>query len=177
MSKFIGGIIFIIVVIVVAGFIFTWFGFFPLAADGKPGAIETYYAGHVFDRTVDKNAPKIQSPVEPTEDNLTQGMIVYTMNCQMCHGSPKKAATLGLYPPAPQFMDDPPDMPVWQNYWIIKHGARYTGMPAWGKTLSDDQIWKVTMFLGSWRNLPASIKEKFGDTSKAGGEEGEHEHH
>lgn len=179
MGKFIAGIIFIIVVVVVVGFFYTWFGHFPLNADGRPGSFERFYAGHVFDRTVEKQAPKRDNPVKPTVENLTEGMQIYTMNCAMCHGAPNRTAgPLGLYPPAPQFTRHPPDMPDWQNFWIIQHGARYTGMPAWGKNLTEDQMWKVTTFLGNWSNLPPEITAKFGETKQQGegGEHGEHEH-
>ncbi len=48
------------------------------------------------------------------------------------------------YPPMPRFMEDAPDVPEKENFYIIKHGIRFTGMPGWGKNFSDDQLWKLT---------------------------------
>jgi hypothetical protein len=59
----------------------------------------------------------------------------------------------GLYPQAPQFLKDAPDMPQNQNFWIIKHGIGRTGMPAWGKVMSDNEVWQVTAFLSRMAEL------------------------
>src|SRR5487761_289476 len=34
-----------------------------------------------------------------------------------------------------------------QNFYIIQHGIRLSGMPAWKQSLSDQQIWQLTTFL------------------------------
>ena len=163
MGKFIAGIVFTIVVLGAGGLLYTYLGHMPVNADVVPGKLETYFAGHAMDASVHRQAPKINNPVQPTEENLLRGMLIYSMNCAQCHGEPTRKASLGNgeYPPAPQFTENPPDMPDHQNYWIIKHGIRYTAMPAWGKMLSDDDIWKVTTFLGNWKKLPPTVKSKF----------------
>jgi mono/diheme cytochrome c family protein len=163
MGKFIAGIVFAVVAIIVAASVYTYFGHMPVNADVAPGRIETYFAGHALDASIELQATKVNNPVQPTEDNLVRGMLIYSMNCAQCHGAPTRKQTLGNgeYPPAPQFTEDPPDMPEYQNYWIIKHGIRYTAMPAWGKMLSEDDIWKVTTFLGQWKKLPPTVKSKF----------------
>lgn len=163
MGKFIAGIVFAVVAIIVAASVYTYFGHMPVNADVAPSRIETYFAGHALDASIELQAAKVNSPVQPTEDNLLRGMLIYSMNCAQCHGAPTRKGTLGNgeYPPAPQFTNDPPDMPDHQNYWVIKHGIRYTAMPAWGKMLSDDDIWKVTTFLGQWKKLPPTVKSKF----------------
>jgi thiosulfate dehydrogenase len=163
MGKFIAGIVFAVAALFVGGLYYTYFGHMPVNADVAPGKLETYYAGHAMDASVELQAPKVRNPVQPTEDNLMRGMLIYSMNCAQCHGAPGRKESLGKgeYPPAPQFTEDPPDLPDHQNYWIIKHGIRYTGMPAWGKLLSEDDMWKVTTFLGNWKKLPPGVKQKF----------------
>lgn len=163
MGKFIGGIVFAAVVLGLAMLLFTYLGYMPVNADVAPGKVETYLAGHGMDASVERHAPKLTNPAQPTEDNLLRGMLIYNMNCAQCHGAPTRKQTLGNgeYPPAPQFTEDPPDMPEHQNYWIIKHGIRYTAMPAWGKMLSEDDIWKVTTFLAQWKKLPPAVKSRF----------------
>jgi len=46
-------------------------------------------------------------------------------------------------------------------FWIVKHGVRYTGMGAWDKLLSDDEIWKVVTFLNHMEHLPPRVAEEF----------------
>ena len=47
-----------------------------------------------------------------------------------------------------------------QNFYIIQHGIRWTGMPAWNKTLSENQTWQLVTFLSNIEKLPpAALKE------------------
>jgi mono/diheme cytochrome c family protein len=163
MAKFIAGIVFAVVATFVGALFYTYFGHMPVNADVAPSKIETYLAGHALDASVALQAPKVNNPIQASEENLLRGMLIYSMNCAQCHGEPTRKRTLGdgEYPPAPQFTNDPPDMPDHQSYWIIKHGIRYTAMPAWRKMLSEDDIWKVTTFLGQWKKLPPTVKARF----------------
>ena len=164
MGKFLFGVMFTLVALAAAIFFYARFGYVTLKANRRPGAIENYLAHRAFDAAVDRQAPKVENPIKPTEESLTQGMMIYTMHCAVCHGSPdKKDNPLGqsFYPPVPQFTRHAPDMPDWQAYWVLKNGVRYTGMPAWEQTLSDEEMWKVATFLGNWTNLPPAVKAKF----------------
>jgi mono/diheme cytochrome c family protein len=76
-------------------------------------------------------------------------------------------------------IQDPPDDADWHNYYVIRNGIRYTGMPAWDKALGDQDIWKVTIFLSHMQKLPAAAqdywKNAFGVSAPTG--EGEHADH
>ena len=83
-----------------------------------------------------------------------------------------------LYPPAPNLISDPPEDPEWHIFYAVRTGIRYTGMPAWEKTLSQQDIWKVTALLSHLNKLPPTVQEywktTFGVTSPSGEEkEGE----
>jgi mono/diheme cytochrome c family protein len=63
-------------------------------------------------------------------------------------------------PPVPAFFKDAPDMPENQNFYIIQHGIRWTGMPFWNRTLSDTQTWQLVTLLSNIQKLPpAALKE------------------
>jgi mono/diheme cytochrome c family protein len=64
-------------------------------------------------------------------------------------------------------MEDKPDMPENQNFYIIKHGVRLSGMPAWGSLLNEEQMWQVTTFLSHMDKLPPQLAEEW--KAKAGG--------
>ncbi len=164
MKKFFLGVLITILVAVVGGLCLALLGFMPVRANVAPPGWETAIAGHAMDASVERHAPKATNPFPPNEDNINQGMIIYTMNCAVCHGTPaKKDNPLGrsLYPPAPQFLEDPADMPDNENFFIIQNGVRYTGMPGWKGTLTDEQIWKVQTFLANMKNLPPAVKTKW----------------
>ncbi|HUK88386.1 MAG TPA: c-type cytochrome, partial [Terriglobales bacterium] len=149
---------------VVGGLCFALLGFMPVNANSKPPSWETGIAMHAMDAAVERHAPKATNPLSPTEDNINQGMVLYTMNCAVCHGSPAKKDNLlghSFYPPAPQFLEDPADMPDNENFWIIQNGVRYTGMPGWKGTLTDEQTWKIVTFLDNMNSLPPAVKAKW----------------
>jgi mono/diheme cytochrome c family protein len=84
------------------------------------------------------------------------------MNCALCHGGlDRKPTDFGrsFYPPAPNLVSDPPDDPEWHIFYTIRTGIRYTGMPAWDKTLSEQDIWKLTSFLSHMDKLPPGVQE------------------
>jgi mono/diheme cytochrome c family protein len=46
------------------------------------------------------------------------------------------------------------DDPEGVIYWKIAHGIRWTGMPAFDHTLSQTQIWQLTLMLKNLNHLP-----------------------
>ena len=52
-------------------------------------------------------------------------------------------------------------MPENENYYIIQHGVRWTGMPAWKATLTDVQIWQLVTLLSHFDKLTPEIKQEF----------------
>jgi mono/diheme cytochrome c family protein len=104
----------------------------------------------------------VTNPVPPTDDNLIDGMKIYTMNCAACHGAlDSKPSVLqkSFYPPPPQLIMYPLDDPEWHIYYAVRTGIRYTGMPAWNKALSDEEMWKVTAFLSRIEKLPPAVQD------------------
>ena len=47
------------------------------------------------------------------------------------------------------------DDPEWRIFYAVRTGIRYTGMPAWNKVLSEQDMWKVTAFLSRIEKLPS----------------------
>lgn len=165
MRNFILGVITVILVIVVVGLVYSLTGFVNTNSDQSPGPAETWLASHAMDASMEKHAPHMQSPVPATDANLIDGMKFYTMNCALCHGTvTKQPSDLGrsLYPPAPQLILQPLDDPEWHIFFAVKHGVRWTGMPAWGKVANDEYIWKASMFLSRVNQLPPAVKAAIG---------------
>jgi mono/diheme cytochrome c family protein len=55
------------------------------------------------------------------------------------------------------------DDPVGETYWKVKNGIRLSGMPAYGKALSDTQIWQVSLLLSmADKPLPAEAAKTVG---------------
>ena len=108
-----------------------------------------------LDASMERHAPRISSPIPPTDQNLIDGMKVYTMNCSMCHGTldnqPSPLAG-SFYPPVPQLILDPLEDPEWHIYYAVRTRVRYTGMPAWDKAPSGRVKQTLSRRPRLWRN-------------------------
>jgi len=165
MRIFILGVVATIIVEVLVVLFVGLTGHITMRADILPTSFETNMAMRVMDANVERNAPKITNPVQPTDQNLVAGASIYLKRCAVCHGdpaNPESPLAKTLYPPPPQFMTDTPDMGQNENYYIISHGVRWTGMPGWKNVLKDDEIWQVVTFLAHMDNLPPAAKTAFG---------------
>ena len=67
----------------------------------------------------------------------------------------RNLSTCGLH----NFQKEKPDMPENQNFYLIKHGIRYSGMPAWERSMTDEQTWEVVAFLSHMDKLSAALQE------------------
>ena len=162
MRNFVLGIAVTVVVLLLALLGVATLGLLPTRANRPPLALESQIAMSALDNSVDRHAPRVNSPVPPTDENLIEGIKIYTMNCALCHGGiDRQPSTLehSFYPAPPNFMFHPPDDPDWHVYFVIRNGIRYTGMPAWDKTLSEPDMWKVTTFLTRMEKLPPAVQD------------------
>jgi mono/diheme cytochrome c family protein len=196
MRRFLLGIVFALIVLALAGLGTLLLGFFPTAANVPPSHFERSLANAALDASMERHAPHLTNPLMPTDQNLEDGMKLYTMNCAGCHGGlDRKPSPLAdsFYPPAPNLISDPPDDPEWHIFYTIRTGVRYTGMPAWDKNLAEPDMWKVAMLLSHMDKLPPAVqdywKTSFGlaptasenkENEEAGKKEGKkakHSHH
>lgn len=188
MGKFLVGVIATLVALILIASGIATLGLFPTPANVEPSHLETHFAMGAVDASMERHAPRVANPLMPNDQNLIDGMKLYTMNCALCHGTlDRKPSTLAtsLYPPPPNLVSDPPDDPEWHIFYTMRTGIRYTGMPAWDKTLTEPDMWKITMFLSHMDKLPPAVQEywktSFGTTpapeKKEGMKEAGHEHH
>lgn len=107
-------------------------------------------------RSVRSHARDIEAPVSVATGVapavLLRGAGLYRDNCLACHGAPGIAqADIGKsMQPIPGPLSDaarrwkPNEM-----YWIIRHGIKMSGMPAWEYHLADEDIWALVALLMS----------------------------
>ena len=149
------GIIFVTIVTVS---LLAMIGLLPVNADTRPGKLETWIAKKVLHASVKRQAQPQSNPLSFNASNLVAGIKLYADNCLVCHGaSDGKTSNIaqGLYQKAPQLAKHGvEDDPEGRTYWVIAHGIRLTGMPAFSATLDKNQLWQLSMFLKHMHLLP-----------------------
>lgn len=165
---FLFGFIIGVIILPICGYFYFRLGYAPVATSAAPMPFEKMMAGMALRARIHAEAPK-SAPIQPDEPNLTSAAKIYVDNCAFCHGRPNQSspspAAKGMFPPPPQLFDTDDmvtDDPVGSTYWKIDNGIRLTGMPAFGKTLSDTQIWQVTLLLSKADKLADQTKAVLG---------------
>ncbi|MET0807126.1 MAG: cytochrome c [Pseudoxanthomonas sp.] len=151
-----GSIAVVAAVAVVGGFV--WSGIYNVGADDTHARPVHAMLQLVRDRSITARARRLHPP--PNLDDtalIRQGAGNYDAMCTGCHLAPGMAATelsKGLYPPPPNLSQSDVIDPS-RNFWVIKHGIKASGMPAWGKSMGDEYIWNMVAFLKVLPNLDA----------------------
>ena len=165
LKGFISGLALAIAIVLIGAYVLVRSGHIPANADADPGRLEIWLARTSLDATLDAEAPKGPNPVALTEENLLIGVHLFAQNCAVCHGSAKGIASpspiaKGLYQKPPQFATDGvEDDQEGVSFWKIKHGIRLTGMPSFGHSLSDTQVWTLALFLRHMDKLPPAVQQ------------------
>lgn len=164
MRGFIVGVIVTLVVLLVGVLGAAKFGLINIRADAPMNSMEKEIAEMAMDSGVEKSAPHIDNPIQPTDDNLMTGAMLYEKNCSLCHGSASDKGHVSpmsqaFYPRVPQIIRTIPGDPDWHLFWVTKTGIRWTGMSAWEKTMKDDDIWRVITFIKHSDKLSPTVQE------------------
>jgi thiosulfate dehydrogenase len=66
-----------------------------------------------------------------------------------------------MFPKPPQLFEGHgvTDDPAGETYWKAKNGIRLTGMPGFGASLSEQQLWQVSLLLAHADKLPSSAQK------------------
>ena len=154
-----------------AAYLYLAFGNPPVAIADKPFPLEARIAHIPLKSRIRREMPA-GSPIPATDKNLNAGASLYEDKCESCHGTADEPSAVGksLFPTAPQFWlthkngeMDVADDPIGETYWKIKNGIRLSGMPAYGKSLSEKQLWQVSLLLSmADKPLPADASHTVG---------------
>lgn len=176
-TAFIKSMFIISAVGLIGGGLFIYSGLYPMGADVPHNKLSYWMLETLRERSIARAASNIQVPDDlNTSDRLLAGGADYNDMCAGCHLEPEVKEsdfTIGLYPYPPNLTEEPQDhghehssgsdehgkdAEIQRQFWIIKHGIKASGMPAWGPTHSDERIWNMVSFL---QRLPSLTKEQY----------------
>lgn len=131
-------------------------GVVPIKASSGHWPITEWFLQFAKRRSVATHTIGLEVPPLDTRGQVLKGAGQYESACRPCHGSPELRD-----PGIPQAMlPKPPYLPARVGLWeaaelfsIVKHGIKFTGMPAWPAQTRDDEVWAMVSFLRAFPQL------------------------
>jgi mono/diheme cytochrome c family protein len=129
------------------------------------------------DQSISYHSKGIVAPLLNVSKMEEAGFNHFQYTCRLCHNAPGIAQNefaQGLYPTPPDLASS--DLHLEMNdaeiFWIIKNGLKMTGMPSFGVTHSDQEIWDIVAFVD---RLPTLQPDQYKTMLKeAGQHDGQH---
>lgn len=190
LTAFIKSLLIATVIGLVCAGLFIYSGLYPIGADVPHNKLSYWLLETLRERSIARAASDIQIPNNlNTSDRLLAGGADYNDMCAGCHLKPGKKEsdfTIGLYPAPPNLTATADahghehgsdtggkEAAIQRQFWIIKHGIKASGMPAWGPTHSDERIWNMVAFL---QRLPSLTPDQYQIVTARGNTSDSHDH-
>jgi mono/diheme cytochrome c family protein len=157
-----------LVLIAAGAGLFVWSGAYNIAADEPHWQLTEDMLETVRERSIEARLGGIPVPDLDDESLIRAGAGNYDAMCAECHlepGEDRSELSVGLYPAPPDLAREGVHDPA-EAFWIIKHGIKMTGMPAWGKSMDDGSIWGMVAFL---RQVPGMTEARYDELVESSG--------
>jgi cytochrome c553 len=148
-------------VLLAGGFAVAASGVVPLTASAGHWRITNWLLHFTMERSVSTHAIPIDAPPLDDPALIRRGATHYDLGCSPCHGhvdGKTPRIPLAMLPPPPPLPDRVSRWRPEELFYIVKHGVKFTGMPAWPSQQRDDEVWAVVAFL---RRLPELGAEEY----------------
>ena len=137
-------------VLTVAGVTFIVSGVYDVGATAQHWPLTSWILRTARLRSIERHAAGIKAPPGlETDANILMGADHFSTHCAICHGAPgvpRGDIAEGLYPQPPNLTVAAKEFTPGELFWILKHGIKMTGMPAWSDH-TDQEMWAIVAFL------------------------------
>jgi mono/diheme cytochrome c family protein len=143
------------------GFLVIYAGVYDVSATEPHSPVTSWLLETARTRSIKAHAAGIHVP--PNFDdpaNIPMGLEHFAAHCAVCHGAPgvpKGDIARGLYPEPPDLAKAAQFYSPAELFWILKHGIKMTGMPAWSDH-SDEELWATVAFI---KKLPGMSEQDY----------------
>lgn len=144
------------------GLIVLYAGLFNVSALWEDPALVRWVLNETRERSVSSRAASIQAPELGGAEQIEEGFRSFREMCAICHTPPEakdSPTAQGLNPQAPDLAKKAEHMSEAELFWVIKNGIRMTGMPAWGPTHKDPELWNIVAFIKTLPNMSGADYE------------------
>lgn len=170
-----------ILVLILGGAVFIYSGAYNVAANESTAGLIRWILLTTADQSIARHA-EAAAPLELSSDStvLRRGFSAFEDMCIQCHGAPgvdRGWIGQGVEPTPPYLHEEASDMSDAELFWVIRHGVKFTAMPALQPTHTDEQIRELAAFVkllpameeteyAAWRRATGAASSE-GDTTSA----------
>ena len=162
--------------LILASALYIWSGSYNVAATDQHFDFVHRGLATIRDRSIAVRAGETEAHRIESATAL-EGFRPYHGMCSVCHSAPgleDSPIRQGLNPEAPLLSSESvqrrSDLEL---FWVVKHGIKMTGMPAFGPTHDDMELWQLVGFI---RQLPHIKAEEYQTKLKTIGKAGSDDH-
>lgn len=146
----------------VGGLLLAASGLVPVKASSGHWPPTEWFLSFAMSRSIALHSLQLRAPPGLDDPSLVlRGAGHFETSCRSCHGAPdlpqsRIARRMLPRPPelGPRALKRTPE----ELFYVVKHGVKLTGMPAWSADGRDDEVWAMVAFL---LRLPALDKEGY----------------
>lgn len=143
-------------------------GVVPIRASSGHWAVTEWLLSFAMRRSIVTHTIGVAQPRLDAPGLVRKGAGHYELACVACHGSPSQPLSrlMRSMTPAPPFL--PQTVSRWDAaalFYIVKHGIKFTAMPAWPTQQRDDEVWAMVAFLRALPSLNAEAYQRLVSTA------------
>ena len=177
------GALAMLAILALGGLGFIYSGGYDVAATAQHTGMVQWALETTKDRSI--RAATADVPEAPAFDSalVMSGFDGFRGMCVECHGAPGVDPGIngeGLNPAPPELGEEAHEWSDAELFWITKHGVKFTGMPAFGPTHADRDLWAVVAFIRELEEMsPEEYQRRVEEreaTLEAEGSSGGHSH-
>ena len=119
------------------------------SSEAEPSWLEKQFAPVLLKAKLRLSRATKLAPLTPTQQDLERGSELYEEQCAFCHGAARGRMApfaTSFSPRPPQFVIVPAQEPTWMDAYVIRHGIRWSGMPAF-RSLSEADAWRLALYV------------------------------
>lgn len=139
------------------GFVVASLGLVSIRASSGHWAITEWFLDYTKTRSVTTHSLGVEVPSNLDEPSMIlRGAGHYESGCAPCHGSPlmpQPRIAAAMTPVPPYLSSSVKKFDDAELFYIVRHGIKMTGMPAWPAQKRTDEVWALVAFLRQFPSL------------------------
>jgi cytochrome c553 len=161
-------------VLVLAALVVAASGVVPISARAGHWAVTRWFLDFTMRRSVALRSLGVHVPELDDPALVLRGAGHYELGCRPCHAAPGVAqlpVPAAMSPRPPDLKTAAPRFDDAELAYLVEHGIKMTGMPAWPARERADEVWAMVAFLRALPGLDAAGYRALvhGDAVAAGG--------